>query len=317
MMRVTSRLALFSMFLALATPVVASAATDASAKASARAAVKHQELASSSAMVFDMKATKIIYSSNPDQVVPIASISKLMTAMVILDAKQPMDEVIDVDISSNPHMKGVFSRVRLHSQVTRRQMLLMALMSSENRAANSLAEHYPGGYDAFIKAMNAKAKYIGMTRTHFVEPTGLSYDNVSTARDLTRMLLVTRKYPMLSELSTTKEKSITFTNPSYTLPFRNTNHLLYGKKDWSIQLTKTGFNDEAGHCLAMRTTINGHPMTLVVLDAYGKQTHFADATRLRNWLETGKVSPLPASARDYRKQRDQERASLTKADEEG
>lgn len=153
-------------------------------------------------------------------------------------------------------------------------------MSSENRAAASLAHHYHGGYDAFIRAMNAKAKALGMKNTHLVEPTGLSIHNVSTARDLTKLLIASKQYPLIGQLSTTREEMATFSNPAYTLPFRNTNHLVY-RDNWNIQLTKTGFTNAAGHCTVMRTVFNGKPVALVVMDAFGKYTHFADASRLR------------------------------------
>ncbi|WP_113625711.1 D-alanyl-D-alanine endopeptidase [Pectobacterium peruviense] len=266
------------------------------------AGTAHQEIASGSAMVVDLRDNHILYSSNPDVVVPIASVTKLMTALVVLDANLPLDEIISVDISQTKEMKGVYSRVRLDSEISRRDMLLLALMSSENRAAASLAHHYPGGYQAFIHAMNAKARALGMTHTRYVEPTGLSIDNVSTARDLTKLLIASKQYPLLSQLSTTQEKTATFTHPAYSLPFRNTNHLVY-KADWSIQLTKTGFTNQAGHCLVMRTVINQRPVALVVLDAFGKYTHFADANRLRKWIETGKVSEVPAAALSYKKQK--------------
>ncbi|AMO82884.1 MAG: D-alanyl-D-alanine endopeptidase [Hafnia sp.] len=259
-------------------------------------------LASGSAMVVDLKTHSVIYSSNPDVQVPIASITKLMTAMVALDAKPAMDEVISVDIHNTKELKGVFSRVRVGSEVSRRQMMLMALMSSENRAAASLAHHYPGGYNAFIKAMNAKARSLGMTHTRYVEPTGLSVNNVSTARDLTKLLAASKNYPLISELSTTETKSVTFSNPVYTETFNNTNHLVRNDK-WAIQLTKTGFTNQAGHCLAMRTTIGGRQVALVVLDAFGKYTHFADANRLRDWMLTGKAAPVPAAALSYKKQK--------------
>ncbi len=261
------------------------------------------ELASGSAMVIDLQTNKVIYSNNADEVVPIASITKLMTAMVVLDAKLPLDEIISVDIHQTKEMKGVFSRVRVNSEISRKDMLLLALMSSENRAAASLAHHYPGGYNAFIKAMNAKAKSLGMTKTRYVEPTGLSTDNVSTARDLTKLLVATKQYPLIGQLSTTTEKMATFREPNYTLPFRNTNHLVYNDK-WNIQLTKTGFTNQAGHCLAMRTVISNRPVALVVLDAFGKYTHFADANRLRSWIETGKAAPIPGAAKSYRQQKD-------------
>ncbi|AZC27571.1 D-alanyl-D-alanine endopeptidase [Pseudomonas sessilinigenes] len=256
-------------------------------------------IASGSALLLDLQTNKVIYSSNPDVVVPIASVTKLMTAMVVLDAKLPMNEYISVNISDTPEMKGVFSRVKLNSELSRREMLLIALMSSENRAAASLAHHYPGGYAAFIAAMNAKAKSLGMTHTRYVEPTGLSIHNVSTARDLSKLLVAARKYPLLSELSTTKEKTVAFRKPNYTLGFRNTDHLV-NKEKWDIKITKTGFTNQAGHCLVLVTSMSNRPVALVILDAFGKYTHFADAGRIRNWMETGKSGSVPDVALRYK-----------------
>ncbi len=260
------------------------------------------KLASGSALLIDLQTNNVIYENKPDTVMPIASVTKLMTAMVVLDAKQPMNEVIDVDISHTPEMKGVFSRVKLGSELDRKNMMLIALMSSENRAAASLAHHYPGGYNAFIAAMNAKARSLGMSHTRYVEPTGLSTQNVSTARDLSKLLIAARRYPMLSELSTTREKTVAFHNPNYTLGFHNTDHLLSNNK-WDIRLTKTGFTNEAGHCLVLLTTMGGRPVAMVILDAFGKYTHFADASRLRNWVETGKGAGAPAVALRYKSEK--------------
>ncbi|EJJ0548773.1 D-alanyl-D-alanine endopeptidase [Cronobacter sakazakii] len=295
------RLSLLSLALLLAAPLSTSALAAAKAAASPLAAAEPQ-IASGSAMIVDLRTNEVLFSSHPDLVRPIASITKVMTAMVVLDASLPLDEMLTVDISHTPEMKGIYSRVRLNSQVSRKNMLLLALMSSENRAAASLAHHYPGGYDAFIRAMNAKAKALGMRNTHFVEPTGLSIHNVSTARDLTKLLIATKQYPLIGQLSTTREEMATFSNPTYTLPFRNTNHLVY-RDNWNIQLTKTGFTNAAGHCLMMRTLIKNRPVTLVVMDAFGKYTHFADASRLRTWLETGKVQPVPEAALSYKRQK--------------
>nr|WP_194732718.1 D-alanyl-D-alanine endopeptidase [Pseudomonas typographi] len=264
-------------------------------------------LASGSAMLIDLQTGKVIYENKPDLVVPIASVTKLMTAIVVLDAQQSMSEDIDVDISQTKEMKGVFSRVKVGSTLDRRDMLLIALMSSENRAAASLAHHYPGGYNAFIAAMNAKAKALGMAHTRYVEPTGLSEHNVSTARDLSKLLVAARQYPMLRELSTTREKTVAFRHPSYTLGFRNTDHLLNNEK-WDIQLTKTGFTNQAGHCLVLVTRMADRPVAMVILDAYGKFTHFADATRLRNWVETGRSNKPAAVAMQYRAEKNRQLA---------
>lgn len=298
------RVSLLSLALMLAVPF----APQASAKTAVAATASQPDIASGSAMIVDLNTNKVIYASEPDLVRPIASITKLMTVMVVLDAHLPLDEMLSVDISHTPEMKGIYSRVRLNSHISRKNMMLLALMSSENRAAASLAHHYPGGYDAFIRAMNAKAKSLGMSHTHYVEPTGLSIHNVSTARDLSKLLIATKQYPLMGQLSTTKEDMATFSNPNYTLPFRNTNHLVY-RENWNIQLTKTGFTNAAGHCLVMRTVMNTRPVAMVVMDAFGKYTHFADASRLRTWVETGKVMPVPPAALAYKKQKEAQMAS--------
>ena len=186
------------------------------------APIAQPQIASGSAMIVDLTTNKVLFSSHPDRVRPIASITKLMTAMVVLDAHLPMNEMITVDVSQTPEMRGVFSRVKLNSQISRRNMLLLALMSSENRAAASLAHAYPGGYNAFIRAMNAKARSLGMKQTRYVEPTGLSTQNVSSAQDLVKLLKATREYPLLGALSTTKEETAVFAHPSYALPFNLT-----------------------------------------------------------------------------------------------
>jgi len=261
-----------------------------------------QELASGSALLVDLKTNQVLYSSNPDVVVPIASVTKLMTAMVALDANLPLDEELPVTIRDVAEMRGVYSRVRVGSEISRQQMLLLALMSSENRAAASLAHHYPGGVSAFVAAMNAKAVALGMTSSYFVEPTGLSERNVSSANDLIKLLTASQQYPLIDQYSTTREQVVTFSKPRYSLGFRNTNRLVH-KADWNIQLTKTGFTDEAGHCLVMRTVMNQRPVAFVVLDAFGKYTHMADANRLKRWLETGKITKVPAAALSYKQQK--------------
>lgn len=250
----------------------------------------------------------MLYANNADRVVPIASVTKLMTGMVVLDAKQNMDEMLTMTIAQNKEMKGVYSRVRLGSQLSRRETLLITLMSSENRAASTLAHNYPGGYNAFIKAMNAKARALGMSNTRYVEPTGLSTSNVSTARDLGKLLLAARNYPLLKQLSVTPEKTVAFRKPNYTLGFRNTDHLVK-KSNWDIDLTKTGFTNDAGHCLVLLTRMDNRPVAMVILDAFGKYTHFADASRMRQWLETGSTKPAPAVAMRYKSERSQNRPS--------
>lgn len=271
--------------------------------------LKHQELAAGSALLVDLKTNQVLYSSNPDFIAPIASVTKLMTAMVTLDAKQPLDEKLPIVIKDTAEMQGVFSRVRVGSQLSRHDTLLITLMSSENRAAASLAHHYPGGHEAFIKAMNAKAQALGMHSSHFVEPTGLSEKNVSSAHDLVLLIKAAQQYPLIKQFSTTDEKTIAFTKPNYTLGFRNTNALVR-KDNWNIQLSKTGFTNSAGHCLVMSTEMNNRPVAFVVLDAFGKYTHMADANRLKKWLETGTVTPVPAAALSYKLAKQQERQQV-------
>ncbi len=271
--------------------------------------LKHQELAAGSALLVDLKTNQVLYSSNPDFIAPIASVTKLMTAMVTLDAKQPLDEKLPIVIKDTAEMQGVFSRVRVGSQLSRHDTLLITLMSSENRAAASLAHHYPGGHEAFIQAMNAKAQALGMHSSQFVEPTGLSEKNVSSAHDLVLLIKAAQQYPLIKQLSTTDEKTIAFTKPNYTLGFRNTNALVR-KDNWNIQLSKTGFTNSAGHCLVMSTEMNNRPVAFVVLDAFGKYTHMADANRLKKWLETGTVTPVPAAALSYKLAKQQERQQV-------
>ena len=278
----------------------------------AQAAPQTQELASGSALLVDLNTNQVLYSSNPDLQVPIASVTKLMTAIVTLDAKPAMDQQLPIVIKDVKEMRGVFSRVRVGSELSRRDMLQLTLMSSENRAAASLAHHYPGGVPAFVAAMNAKAKALGMTRTHYVEPTGLSERNVSSANDLLKLLKATQQYPLIGQFSTTEEKTQALHKPNYTLGFRNTNSLVH-KPNWSIQLTKTGFTNAAGHCLVMRTQMANRQVAFVVLDAFGKYTHMADANRLKRWVETGKITPVAPAALAYKQQKQLERTRLLQA----
>jgi D-alanyl-D-alanine endopeptidase (penicillin-binding protein 7) len=275
-----------------------------------QAAPQTQELASGSALLVDLNSNQILYSSNPDLQVPIASVTKLMTAMVVLDAKPALDEQLTIVIKDVAEMRGVYSRVRIGSQLSRHDMLLLTLMSSENRAAASLA--HPGGVPAFVAAMNAKAQALGMTHTRYREPTGLSEKNVSTANDLVKLVKAAGQYPLIGQFSSTREHVQQFAKPRYSLGFRNTNSLVH-KDNWSIQLTKTGFTNAAGHCLVMRTQMAGKPVAFVVLDAFGKYTHMADANRLKRWLETGQVTKVAPAALAYKKHKQAERARTMQA----
>lgn len=274
--------------------------------ANAKAVPKtHQPLAAASAMLVDVKTGEVLYADHADESHPIASVSKLLTVLVVLDAQQPLNERIDVNVDGVPGMDNVVSRLRFGSTLQRKEAIALALMASENRAAATLAHHYPGGFPAFIKAMNHKAKTLGMTHSHFVEPTGLSSQNVSSASDLIKLLKATQKYPLMGQLSSAKNRSVTLQKPRYSLAFYNTNPLV-NKKGWKIHLTKTGYTDDAGHCLVMLTEMAGRQVAFVVLDAFGKYTHIADAGRLKQWLSTGKVSKVPADALAYKAEKQQQ-----------
>nr|WP_175559810.1 D-alanyl-D-alanine endopeptidase [Azotobacter beijerinckii] len=299
-MRMKTRFPIFGLLLACACVAVmpSAQATDKSLSAGTPVAL---ELASASALVVDLNSGQELFASHPDVVVPIASISKLMTAVVTLDAAQSLDEVIPVLIYDTRELRGVYSRVRVNSRISRKEMLRLALMSSENRAASSLAHNYPGGHARFVAAMNAKARALGMRSTRFVEPTGLSELNVSTARDLVRLLRAARQYPLIRELSTTPTQSARFQEPNYVQNFNNTNPLVRNP-DWRIEVTKTGFINEAGHCLALLAMVQNRPVAMVLLNTLGKQSHVGDATRVRRWLETGKSTPIPPIAKRHKQQ---------------
>ena len=262
------------------------------------------QLASAHALIIDLDTSETLYSRNPDVIVPIASVTKLMTAMVVLEDldNASLDDWIAVDISKTKEMKNVFSRVVLGSQLRRKEMLLLALMASENRAAATLAHHYSGGYDAFIKAMNRKAADLGMVNTRFVEPTGMSPDNVSTPRDLARLIQAAAKDPVIAELSTTPQKDIKFRTPRSMMTFYNTNPLAR-TGTWKIEASKTGFHSHAGRCLVLQAQIQERHLAVVLLDSFGKYSHVGDVRRVQRWLETGKSGKLSASALAYAKSR--------------
>jgi serine-type D-Ala-D-Ala endopeptidase (penicillin-binding protein 7) len=242
-------------------------------------------LRSNEAYVIDQGTSEPLFDKNSQNVVPIASISKLMTAMVALDAKIPLDQKMTVTDEDRDFDKNTGSRLSVGSTLSREDMLHIALMASENRAAAALSRYYPGGRPAFIAAMNAKAKTLGMTDTHFENSTGLSSQNVSTARDLVKMINAAYQYPMIREFST--DRSYTVDTGLRTLAYNSTNALIRGKGDWDIGLQKTGFINEAGECLVMQAVIHGRPIVMVLLDSLGKYSRFADATRVRNWLDNG------------------------------
>jgi len=253
------------------------------------------KLQSASALVYDASANTPIYSKAAQEVTPIASLTKLMTAMVTLDAGLPLDERISIGIEDIDFLKGSSSRLRLGIELSREEMLRLALMASENRAASSLARHFPGGTSAFVAAMNAKAKLLGLDHTSFVEPTGLSSQNVSTAGDLATMVAAAATYPLIREFSTTQSHYVSVEPTGQIVGFNNTNGLVKSPQ-WDIQLSKTGYIREAGRCLVMVANIASKPFVIVLLDSLGKYSRVADAVRVKHWLETGEALPLVKEA---------------------
>ena len=253
-------------------------------------------LASASALVFDAATGQPIYAKAADDVTPIASLTKLMTAMVTLDGGQPLEENVEVSMDDFDFLKGSSSRLRLGTVLPRREMLRLALMSSENRAASAVARHYPGGLDAFVSAMNAKAAMLGMGRTRFADPTGLSPKNVSTATDLAIMVRAAAEYPLIREYSTTPSHYVEVDPSGRIVPFNNSNRLV-AASGWEILLQKTGYIREAGRCLVMMANIASKPVVIVLLDSIGKYTRLGDAERVKHWIETGDALPLDTFAK--------------------
>ena len=244
------------------------------------------DLKSNAALVFDAEEGTILYGKNIDQVSAIASITKLMTAMVVLDAELPLDEPIRIDKADIDTLKHTGSRLRVGSVFSRRDLLHMALMSSENRAAAALGRTYPGGTDAFVARMNAKAHELGMHNTRFAEPTGLSSQNVSTAEDLAKLVRESLDYPLIREFTTTPTAQIHSFDNGHVYGFSNSNGLVRAS-NWQIDVSKTGYIAEAGQCLVMQARILGRPIIIVLLDSWGKYTRIGDANRIRKWLKGG------------------------------
>ncbi len=257
-------------------------------------------LGSVRAAVYAPDIDTLLFSKNENIAAPIASITKLMTAMVILDAKQPLAEYLTIKKIKRDSSKNGYSRMRPDSQLRRRDLLRLALMASENRAASTLAYYYPGGFDAFVVAMNEKAKSLGMAKTHFADATGLSLENVSTAADLVKMVTAAGGYELIKEYSTTKTFTARFKSPRYVLGYGNTNRLVH-RESWDISITKTGFLDEAGRCLVMLTTIEESPVVMVFLDSFGKLTPIGDAGRIKRWITTGASGRVAGAAANYEK----------------
>lgn len=240
-------------------------------------------LASNVALVLDQSSSEVLFEKNANVTLPIASITKLMTGLVVVEAQQDMNEILEVTEEDIDREKNSSSRLRVGSQLSRANMLHIALMSSENRAASALGRHYPGGIRAFVAAMNAKAKALGMTGTHYVDSTGLSSNNVASARDLAKLVMAAYHHPILCQYST--DTKYVVEPGGRALQYANSNRLV-ANPDWEIGIQKTGYISEAGRCLVMQTNINGRPIVMIFLDSKGKFSRLADATRIRKWLET-------------------------------
>jgi len=251
-------------------------------------------LRSASVLVVNQGTGEPLYAKNPQMEVPIASITKLMTAMVSLDAGLPLQEEITISSEDVDRLKGTGSRLRLGATLTREELLHLALIASENRAAAALSRAYPGGREAFVEAMNRKAAQLGMHHTRFVDGTGLSSYNRSTAADLVKLVDAAYRYPLIRKISTTGSYDLTLPVSQHMrhLAFNNTN-LLTRKEDWEIGVSKTGYLREAGHCLVMQAQIAEQKVIIVLLDSWGKLSRIGDANRIRQWLEhtiTGRMA---------------------------
>lgn len=245
------------------------------------------KLASAKALVLNQETGEVLYAKSTDTPTPIASVTKLMTAMVVLDAQQPLDEMVTVTSADVDTLKGTSSRLPVGTTLARGEMLQLALMASENRAASALGHAYPGGYQAFIHAMNVKAMMLGMTRTQFVDATGLNSGNVSTAEDLAKMVNAAYEYPEIRQVSTASSYAVDMGRRQ--AEFRNTN-ILVRNSDWNIGLSKTGFINEAGRCLVMQALVAGQPLIIVLLDSAGKYSRIGDANRVRKWIESTRLA---------------------------
>jgi D-alanyl-D-alanine endopeptidase (penicillin-binding protein 7) len=244
-------------------------------------------LRSSAALVLDLTNSSVLYARHSDVALPIASITKLMTALVVMEAGQPLDEMLAVSGDDRSLGKGSFSRLSPGTALSRGELMHLALMASENRAAHALGRNYPGGVEACVIAMNAKARELGMTSAHFVEPTGLSDENVASPEDLAKLVMAAAKVAAIREYSTDSDFSVRIGR--HMVRFRNTDSLV-SKPDWNIVVQKTGYIHEAGRCLVMQTVIEDRPVVIVLLNSFGKRTRVADARRVRRWVEATMVA---------------------------
>lgn len=240
-------------------------------------------LSSNAAFVVDQDSSKVLFEKNAEVSLPIASITKLMTSLIVVEAKQDLDEMIEITTDDLDREKGTGSRLAIGAKLSRADLLHIALMSSENRAASALGRSYPGGLSAFVAAMNVKAKQLGMNDTYYVDSSGLSSKNVASARDLVKLINAAYQYPLIREYST-DTKYVVNPKGKRLLEYGTTNHLV-DKSDWNIGLQKTGYIAEAGRCLVMQAIIEGRAVVMVFLDSKGKYSRMADASRVKKLIQ--------------------------------
>ncbi len=240
------------------------------------------DLRSSAVFVLDEGSSKVLLSRQAEVAAPIASITKLMTALVVLDSHQPLNEILEITEQDREHGRGAFSRLTIGTRLSRGDLLHVALMSSENRAAHALGRNYPGGLPAFVAAMNARARALGMSGAHFVDPSGLSRDNMASPADLSKLVIAASHEQMIQQYSTDESHSVRVGRR--TLEFHNTDQLVRSPA-WNIVVQKTGYITEAGRCLVIKALIRGRAIVIVLLDSFGRYTRVADAQRIRKWLE--------------------------------
>ena len=256
--------------------------------------VLYPKLKSSSVLGVDQSDSSVLYSRRADVAAPIASITKLMTSLVVLDAKQPLDEPITITGAETDLPRGGVSRLSVGTVLTRGDLMHLALMSSENRAAHALGVSYPGGVPALVRAMNAKAAALGMTSAHFVDPTGLSSDNVASPEDLSKLVMAASRNEHIREYST--DPSYTVRVHRHLVEFHNTDNLVKNP-GWNIIVQKTGYITEAGKCLVLEAVIRGRNVVIVLLDSAGRLTRVADAMRVKSWMEASAARPMQVSMR--------------------
>ena len=241
------------------------------------------ELRSQVGFVVDEREGAILYARDADKRRPIASLTKLLTVLTLVDARVSLDKAIEITRKDRDRLKGSRSSLPYGTTLTRGELMQIALVASDNRATAALARTYPGGTEALIQVINAKAERLGLTETRVVDASGLGPENVSTGRDLARLAHIVRDYPQINVWSTTRSFTVTDRKTARELRFRNTNSLVHRDR-WDIALSKTGFTSEAGNCLLIRTTIMGRPLIVVLLNSWGKLSKYGDSGRIRDWI---------------------------------